>query len=142
LFDLKANAWRGPLSSRRPGVSCLAFSPDGGRLAVGNRDGTARLYGLDTGREAALLNHTTAITGLVFSPDGQRLATAGGHAVKLWQVPKGREVLSLALTPGYDLRAVAFSQDGRLLVAGGKMPDGKGIVQVWIAHALANDLLD
>jgi eukaryotic-like serine/threonine-protein kinase len=131
LFDLKENRWRPPLSSRRPGVSCLAFSPDGNQLAAGNRDGSARLYDLGTGKEVGLLNHTAAITGVAFSPDGHRLATEGGHAVKLWQVPENREVCSLAMTPGYDLRAVAFSPDGRMLVAGGKMPGGKGIVQVW-----------
>ena len=55
---------------------------------------------------------------MAFSPDGQRLATGSlDDDVVLWHVPARREVASFPVIG--PVHGLAFSPNGRLLVAGG-----------------------
>ncbi|MDP6720599.1 MAG: hypothetical protein QGF59_18195, partial [Pirellulaceae bacterium] len=72
-----------------------------------------------------------------FSPNGRRIATASGDGtVKLWDMATRREVLSLGQNEG-PLLSVAFSPDGRLLVAAtgshSSRPKRKGQIVIWDA---------
>jgi WD40 repeat protein/transcriptional regulator with XRE-family HTH domain len=76
-----------PLASTQvPGpprlVSALAFSPDGGTLAVADDSGTLQLW--DTASQQPLGSGLTtpgeAITSLAFTPDGATLEATGRHA--------------------------------------------------------------
>lgn len=59
-------------------VQAVAFSPDGGLLAVGGLGGEVRLYKTADGARAATLGgHDGAVFALAFSSDGQRLFTGG-----------------------------------------------------------------
>jgi WD40 repeat protein len=62
-----------------PGVSCLAFSPDGPRVAVGH-DKSIILRDATGGKESrTLVNELSgSVECLAFSADGRRLAAAGG----------------------------------------------------------------
>ncbi|HZU38223.1 MAG TPA: serine/threonine-protein kinase, partial [Gemmataceae bacterium] len=61
---LSVNARTGP-------VSCVAFSPDGGRLATASADQAIRIWNCATGEQLlALRGHTSDISSVVFSPDG------------------------------------------------------------------------
>jgi WD40 repeat protein/serine/threonine protein kinase len=114
-------------------VNCVAYSPDGRRLASGSTDG-AKVWDVDTRAEILALHHPYGIRGLAFSPDGRRLAAAAGNnIVKVWDVTSGDEALVLH---GHTdtVASVAFSPDGWRLASGG----GDGTVKLWDATAAAD----
>jgi Tol biopolymer transport system component len=103
----------------------VAFSPDGKRLACGDKSwdqskkafGAAEVKVCDalTGQE--LLRWKGPTGSLAFSPDGKRLASAGGEELKVWDSQSGKEVFDLKGHTG-GLACVAYSPDGRRLASG------------------------
>jgi WD40 repeat protein len=78
-----------------------AFSPDGQRIATGDRDGLVQFWDVDTGREVLELTGAAVgegIDSLAFSSDGRYLAVRGDQAVRLYVVPI-HDLTSLAVAP-------------------------------------------
>jgi WD40 repeat protein len=100
----------------------VAISPDGHALAVGGQNGVLA-WDLSTGKELFQLQ-VPQVQGLAFSPDGSTLATGdqlGG--VYLWSASTGKQLAELGPRAankegGYEIGAVTFSPDGKLLAAG------------------------
>jgi WD40 repeat protein len=102
---------------------CLAFSPDGQRLAcveLPSPSGIAsvRIRNAQTGQQILhLRGHTSHVSGVTFSPDSQWLAPASAdQTAKLWDLRTGKNTLTLRGHTG-DVTAVAFSTDGRRLAS-------------------------
>ena len=79
--------------SRLPvGVTSVAFSPDGQRLASGGgyEDRTIRLWNPYTGSHLRTLEgHKGSVTSVAFSPDGQILASGSeSHTIVLWDIAR------------------------------------------------------
>jgi WD40 repeat protein/serine/threonine protein kinase len=98
------------------GITSLACSPDGAKLATADAFGAVRVWDLKTRREVPLSDtHAGMISALAISPDSSRIATRGAdRTVRLWDGKTGR--LLLTLPAGVAAwGAVAFSPDGGLL---------------------------
>jgi WD40 repeat protein len=129
---------------------CVAFSPDGRRLAAGGRDldhvveadGVLRIWGASDGKESLTIRevHHVGVVTVAFTPDGKRLITAGSGPhrrspteltpipydgqVKVWDAETGKQLLAFATNMG-NLDWALVSPDGkRILVNRGW--DGKG----------------
>jgi eukaryotic-like serine/threonine-protein kinase len=112
-------------------LNCVAFSPDGERLASAGGDGTVKVRDSRTGAVLQTLNaNTEVVNSVTFHPDGSHLASAGtDRKVKVWDLTTAEAVFTC---PGSGdtisgrAYTVAFSPDGRRLAAG-----SEGEVNVW-----------
>jgi WD40 repeat protein len=127
------DAFTGQLLRTIPGdagpVHSVSFSPDGMHLVGSRSDGAACIYDMANDRVRFTLGgQTSQVMTPCFSPDGRRLASAGVHAVKLWDVQTGKELLTLQ---GHTdvVSGVAFSPDGQKLASA----SSDQTVRVWDA---------
>jgi WD40 repeat protein len=116
----------------------VAFSPDGRLLATASTP--ARIWDSQTGTELLTLSPpepalSRFCSDVTFSSDGRFLAAAyNDHTARIWDTRTDTELLKL--THEHEVRAVAFSPDGRLLATGDGQRqatgrDGPGTVRVW-----------
>ncbi len=102
---------------------CLKISPDGRVVAAGEQYApVSHLWDLATGKEMRRVQgHKPAVSGLAFSPDSRFLVTNeayGQGPLYLWDVATGRQVRQFGSAADAFGPELAFSPDGRTLVAG------------------------
>ena len=130
------------LGSHTWGVSVIAFSPDGRRLATADYRGNIRLWDLlstDSIRASVVLTTPRRLGRIDFSPDGRWLA-AWGKQVYLWdlQAP-GPAVPFVSTDHEATIRACRFSPDSRWLAVASdsnvELPVNPGIIRLLDLHA-------
>jgi eukaryotic-like serine/threonine-protein kinase len=100
-----------------------ALTPDGKRLATGDREGTVKLWDHANERQLATIKaHThgnVGIVGLAFSPDGRMLATCGFDepVLRAWDPAAALNLLWETRTETAGISALAFSPDGKMIAA-------------------------
>lgn len=110
-------------------ASAAAFSPDGGRLAVGltgedeegKEESQIHLYNVATGQEDN--SFTASAESIAFSRDGQFLISTGWQDIQLWRVHDGAHLFTFTSTLPRPIGALA--PDNRLL----RVADALGVVQ-------------
>jgi WD40 repeat protein/serine/threonine protein kinase len=122
-------------------VFCLAWQPDGERIASAGWDGrrhTVWVWDARTGKPVFPLRSGVACFAMGFSPDGRYLVTGGGNgALQVWNAETGREVGALG-THDQDIRGVVFSRVGGHLATS----SGNGEVKLWDVTRLDKEYLD
>lgn len=111
-----------------PNILSVAFSPKGDLVAIGTRDGVARIVDARTHETRAILRgHRGGIRSICFDPTGQLLATASHDAtIRIWNL-NAKSVVQELLGHTNAVRAVVFSSDGSQVVSGSE----DGTVRYW-----------
>jgi len=104
------------------GVSALAFSTAGDRLATGGQEGSLRVLEIPSGSVVlSLAGHRGRVCSVAFSPDGRYLASGSeDQTTSIWDTATGGKLATIDLAG----RAwtIAFSPDGKLLATGALSP--------------------
>jgi WD40 repeat protein len=117
---------------------CVAFSPEGNRIASWSDDDTVRVWDARSSAELAVLRgHTRHVEGVAFSPTGDRIVSWADRergyledrTVRVWDAHSGAE---LAVFRGHQqpLDSVAFSPSGDRIASSS---DDDTTVRVWDA---------
>ena len=99
-------------------ANCLAFSPDGTRLAMGGIEGMVEVWDTATGQKVQTFKgHSGPVDTMAFSPDGTRLATGGADGtLRLWDATRRRDSVSIPQDGRSGLEVPELSPDGLTLL--------------------------
>jgi WD40 repeat protein len=132
---LKGIAIAGQHSEGTEGVSALAFSPDGARLAVAGEDVSLRVIDAAGGKQLMAFAYgtlsgsgtNTRTEHIAFTPDGGKLVTtAQDRHLRLHEAATGKLLGEPFRVPG-GVSALAISADGKTVFTG----DNDGRLQRW-----------
>jgi WD40 repeat protein len=132
IWDLRLATAPPTNGGHRFDVTCLAYDPEGRRLASASLDQTVKLWDVSTRRNlATLVGHEDEIVLLAYSPDGRLVASADkSGSVRIWNATTGtcRSILQGSDSPP---KLLAFSADGRTLLLVAKEFDRPADARRW-----------
>src|SRR5262249_50339965 len=108
------------LTGHRGGVTSVAFTPDGKYLASGGIDAAVMIWDVSTARPVQTLTcHTSWVNSVAFSAQGKLATASSDNTVRLWEkkAQGWMQQHRFTFSEG-EVRALAFSPDGRAVAAG------------------------
>jgi hypothetical protein len=109
-------------------VCALCWSADGGRLASGSWEGTAKVWDVQRGKR--ILTIKTGhdwVHAVMYSPDSSKFATGGDKdkAVKIWDAKMGKRLKTLK--HDRTVYSLAWTSDGEKLISGSSL----GLIRIF-----------
>jgi len=110
-------------------VNCLAFSPDGRRLATGS-GALIHVWDLELDSVAIqLAGLEDGVHSISFSPDGGWLVAAGGRTLSIWNLASPGAPTARLLADSVAVYTAAWSPQGRVIATSGY----DGYLRLWSA---------
>ena len=106
-----------------------AFSADSRLLASFTRGSSVTVWTAPSWNVARAWTIAGSGHALAFSPDGHRLAVAADGEAAVWDADNGRRLVTLVSSGSSQMREIAWSPDGRIVVASAD----DGILRFWNA---------
>ena len=127
IWNLATGKLHRKLTGHTGPILDIAFDPTGTSLATASRDGSSRVFELETGKETQVFSGFGDLRNVAYSPDGSTLVfTNYGGDLRLWNVskpPQELEKFSYSVRP---ITGIAFSPEGRRI--GLSSQDGTAII--------------
>jgi WD40 repeat protein len=129
------------LSGGARDILCIAFRPDGKRLASASRDGVIRIWDIQRPEKPPqeIRGHESGAWDMAYSKSGERLVSSSftGGVVHCWDPNHEQNYHVLRNDEGsfteWPALDIAFSPDGRMIAGGFQA----GSVQVWDLHSMS-----
>jgi WD40 repeat protein len=118
LLDPSSNALISSISSYQP-ISQIAFSRDGGIIALGLEDSSIEVMDTGSWEQKVLIppeSDAGMLRALAFNHDATLVASGAGYSVNFWDVSTGKA--TAAFSAGGGINSLAFNNDSSVLVIG------------------------
>jgi WD40 repeat protein len=122
IWDVESGERVYTLSGHTAIVWDVTFSPDGRYLATSSKDQTARIWQASDGTPIQLFRAPGEVTSAAFTPDGRYFAYGGVDGwpnAAVWLVDTGTWNQVVKVEEGWNIPAILFTPDSRLMIAGG-----------------------
>jgi len=112
LWDIKTGTELRSFTGTKEGIWCLAFSPDGKLLVIGERS-ALRIWETETGKLLRQLG--SGPSSLAFTPNGSFVVTGENGGISFWESATGKGRFRLQEPRMGGVFDLAFAPDGRTL---------------------------
>jgi WD40 repeat protein len=114
----------------------LAFSPDGGLLAVGLPDGRVAVLDRPTGATARTLSPASGATSVAFAPNGTLATGTAAGTVDLWNAVTGQQTAPALIAASASITSLSFEPRGQRFATAGYQD---GAVKLWFTATLQQE---
>ncbi len=114
----------------------VAFSPDGGLLAVSVPDGRVLVLDTASGTTTETLSPPSGATSLAFAPNGTLATGTAAGTVDLWNATSGQALAPALIAASAPITSLAFEPNGRRFATAGYED---GTVKLWFTSTLQQE---